>query len=281
MRELGEAWPSTTSRRLEIHRHDKASGPNLRTVSSGQAKQHGVVWGGTTIVDLLLWALGNQSGAILIASVGLAAFISGVLLLTIRDHTTRRSDTRRSIFLFSMAAVCFFGSGLWTSSSTAKKLLEAQRVIETLPLTSGLYKSIPGTADLIVRGFSVDQNSESTVFLSGPVESDSLVITVSAWRRDGEEYFASLRVSGTIGTSEITGGTKRFEVKAGSVSPPIYATTHAFYVYVDETKPGSALISVARRDLGVGDILRDIIAPLGAVVFETPEPPPIFDCAKP
>jgi hypothetical protein len=250
-------------------------------MEANRRREQGGVWGLATLVDIILALAGILSGSIFLASLALAAFLSASLLLVHGDHTTRRRDTKRAIALYLAALLLSLGTGVWISNETAKKLLAMQKVIDDLPITAGLYKAVPGTSDLIVRGFRIDQKKESLVILHGPAETDDLVLGVSAWRWEDSKWIASFTARGRIGENEITGGLKSFEVKAGARSKPIYATSHAFYVFVDEITPDGAFISIARRDLGIGAILRDIIAPLDAVVFETPEPPAILSCPKP
>lgn len=120
--------------------------------------------------------------------------------------------------------------------------------VDKWDFAKALYRELPSDINFLVRDLYISLAIGTTVRVFGPDEEDRFVLTVSPQEQTGpREFKARIRIDAITQTNTVGGIPAELVIKQESLTGPINAGTHAFYVFVEEVFTTEAKIAVAKR----------------------------------
>lgn len=195
------------------------------------------------------WAIWLVAGAASLI-VGILWFRSEAAKIARAKPAERRARLGRLHWLLLVQCVSVaapIGIAVYGNGAEAKRRLhEAGRIIESLPIQERFYRSIPANADIIVRGFKIDKEVGAW-FGVGDRDGNRYTVLVTELEKQGTSYTARFGVTGHDSHNNKTHGfaPSRIPIKAGEVSLPIAVGANLFFVFIDSVDIDFATVSVA------------------------------------
>ena len=153
-----------------------------------------------------------------------------------------------------VAAAAVVIPALISATRANERATEAESQLKGFQFSVPIFSKLPGDCDFLIRGIRIDRQEGKSVTVAGPSKGDAFQVqvkSISSIGRDAAgnpEYGIQFTVAGEIGGHALSPSfTATIPLKRGSVSKPVTALRHDYYVGIEEVEIDFITVVFARR----------------------------------